>query len=126
VPGAAVLAAPEEATCRIVISFSPDCPFCKRAAEREEASGRTGGYASSTWVTGEPRESLAAFNGSLPEGATPLLDPALYRSLRVRAVPGLYLFDQDARLRWVGPYRGDEDSSLLETRCTAGSAGPAG
>jgi hypothetical protein len=130
VPAGAALAAPEESTCRIVITFSPDCPFCKRAAEREKSADRTGAYGTSTWVTGEHRESLAAFTASLPEGGAPVLDPALYRSLRVRAVPGLYLFDQDARLRWVGPYRGDEDTDLLAARCAAGgpeaAADPAG
>jgi hypothetical protein len=46
-----------------------------------------------------------------------MVDAALYDALEVRAVPGMYLLDGQDRVKWVGPYRGDESSELLQARC---------
>jgi hypothetical protein len=104
-------------SCRILISYNPDCPFCKRAAERERENPRAEPFARTTWVTGVERPSLARFDALLPPTATAVLDPELFRELRVRAVPGLYLIDPANVVRWVGPYRGDERAELLAERC---------
>jgi hypothetical protein len=117
VRGTGLAGVPGEATCRVVITFSPDCPFCKRAAERETQARRDDSYASSIWVTSEPTASLDAFSARMPPRATRIVDAALYRSLGVRAVPGLYLLDGASTVRWVGPYQGDEDTGVLNTRC---------
>ena len=122
VPDAGAFAASSVSTCRIVISFSPDCPFCKRAAEREKTAGRAGSYATTTWITAETWETLTAFAAGLPTGASHMVNARLYRALGVRAVPGLYLLDDESRVRWVGPYRGDEDTALLEARCAQDGA----
>jgi hypothetical protein len=103
--------------CRLIITFSPDCPFCKRASERERETARVGAYATTTWVAEGVRESLASFVARLPPRATHMVDAALYDALEVRAVPGMYLLDGQDRVKWVGPYRGDESSELLQARC---------
>ena len=115
---AAVVGVSGVGPCRLVITFSPDCPFCKRAAEKEGATQREARYASTTWVTEGVRPSLQAFQDRLPAGASPVVDPALYEALEVRAVPGLYLLDAEGEVRWVGPYRGDESTELLDARCS--------
>ena len=122
VPDGGLFGATNASTCRIVISFSPDCPFCKRAAQREKTADRSGSYATTTWIAAETRESLAAFTAGLPPYARHVVDAGLYRALGVRAVPGLYLLDDHSRVRWVGPYRGDEDTALLEARCAGGAS----
>jgi hypothetical protein len=118
VSGAALGAGPDDGACRLIITFSPDCPFCKRAAERERRVERAPRYRSTTWVTDQERAALATFEAGLPVAASPLVDAGLYSALEVRAVPGLYLLDREGWVRWIGPYRGDESTELLDARCS--------
>jgi hypothetical protein len=109
---------PTATGCRMVVSFNPDCPFCKRAAERERENARSGSFGSPTWVTDKDAPNLPWFVGLLSPRSTSTVDLELFRSLNVQAVPGLYLFDAEHRLRWVGPYHGDESESELTERCS--------
>jgi hypothetical protein len=107
-----------DTSCRMVVSFSPDCPFCKLAADREREGIRAAPFASVTWVTDKEAPSLAMFVDQLSPRSSYVVNEELLQELNVRAVPGLFLFDADERLRWVGPYRGDEPESVLRERCS--------
>lgn len=109
---------PADTPCRMVVSFSADCPFCKRAAEREREIQRSGGFSRVTWVTDTELPSLSAFVEQLSSGATVSVNRDAFLALNVRAVPGLYLIDGQDRLRWVGPYHGDESEQDLLARCS--------
>jgi hypothetical protein len=101
----------------MVVSFSPDCPFCKRAADREREGTRSAPFAEVTWVTDKDSPSVAMFASQLGPRSSYVVNSDLFRDLHVRAVPGLYLIDAQEQVRWVGPYRGDEPESLLRERC---------
>jgi hypothetical protein len=109
---------PLETSCRMVVSFSPDCPFCKLAANREREGTRAAPFASVTWVTDNEAPSLGMFVGQLSPRSSYVVNRDFFQQLGVRAVPGLFLIDAQERLRWVGPYRGDEPESLLRERCS--------
>jgi hypothetical protein len=109
----------------MIVSFSPDCPFCKLAADRERALERDGSYRRVTWVTDKDAPSLAMFVHQLSPRSHYVVSAELFQALSVRAVPGLYLVDPQDHLRWVGPYRGDEPESLLMKRCEDAAASPA-
>jgi hypothetical protein len=109
---------PASTACRMVVSFSPDCPFCKRAAERERDNERSGAYGSPMWVTDKDAPNLSWFVGQLSASSEASVNLDLFKALRVQGVPGLYLFDAQDRLRWVGPYHGDESESELSDRCS--------
>lgn len=107
-----------DTSCRMVVSFSPDCPFCKLAADRERKGTRAAPFASVTWVTDKEAPSLAMFVGQLSPRSSYVVDGELFKELNVRAVPGLFLLDAEERLRWVGPYTGNEPESVLRDRCS--------
>jgi hypothetical protein len=103
-----------------LVEFSDfHCPFCKRAAERERNNERSGAYGSPVWVTDKEIASLSWFVGELSPSSASVVSLDAFRELDVRGVPGLYLIDAQNRLRWVGPYRGDESVSELSHRCSA-------
>ena len=112
-PGLDVASSP----CRVIVSFSPDCPFCKHAAARERDTARSRPSMRATWITGQPTPALDEFLPLLEAGTKVIVDEGTFNELHPHGVPGLYLIDDEDVLRWVGPYRGDETEGTLTERC---------
>lgn len=107
----------EPSQCVMVVAFSPDCPFCEQAAQREHFVQRSGTYAEPLWVTDEARPRLSTFVEVLPPSSRHAVAPEAFEALDVDAVPALYLLDKERTVRWVGAYRGDESTEVLAERC---------
>jgi len=103
--------------CSMIVSFRPECPFCKHAAALESAAARGGAFSRVIWVAHELTDAMEPFPLLLRDGSEIVVSAEVFAALQVRAVPGLYLVDGAHRLRWVGPYRGDEAESVLADRC---------
>lgn len=114
-----------DGTCRLVIAFHPDCPFCAAAAGKERLAARKGIWGKTLWVTDADRARLPEFVSALSSSSRHAVAPDLVEALDVEAVPALFMFDGQGTIRWVGPYGGDETVEELEARCDgAGGAVP--
>ena len=76
-----------DASCRMLVSFSPDCPFCKLAADRERDGARSAPFASVTWITDMDAPSLPTFVQQLSPRSSYIVNSDVFRELDVRAVP---------------------------------------
>jgi hypothetical protein len=112
-----IQAGDEEATCSLVIAFSPDCPHCRAAAVAERASERTGSYAQSTWIAEVESERMGAFADVMSSTSALEISGEVFASLEVTAVPAAFLIDDDNVIRWRGPYTGSESGQELAARC---------
>ena len=111
-------------TCELVIAFSPDCPHCRAAAVAEQANGRTGPYAQSTWIAEVDSERMDAFAEVMSASSVLEISPDVFASLEVTAVPAAFLLDDDNVIRWRGPYRGSESGDELAARCESSTPAP--
>jgi len=109
--------------CQLVVSFQPECPFCRNAAERRRAAPAKR-QSEVIWITDDWSPAVAEFVATFTDANTRVVvDDTAFRALHVRAVPGLYVLGPEDQLRWVGPYRGDEDDELLAFRCSRHASG---
>jgi hypothetical protein len=103
-------------TCLQVIVFSPDCPFCQHAADRESDELAAGSRARRLWFTDAESANLPYF---ITEHLhrEPGISGDLVKELKIQAVPALFVLSQEGEVRWVGSYYGDESDQELIDRC---------
>jgi hypothetical protein len=111
--------APE--TCLHLVVFSPDCPFCQRAADREAKALTQGSRESRLWFTDKETASLQGFVDAHLH-RDPNISAKLVEELKIQAVPALFVVSPQGQVRWVGGYSGDETDQELESRCTGNPA----
>jgi hypothetical protein len=107
--------APE--TCLHLVVFSPDCPFCQRAADREAKELTEASRESRLWFTDKETASLQGFVDAHLH-RDPNISAKLIEELKIQAVPALFVVTPEGQVRWVGGYSGDESDQELESRCT--------
>jgi hypothetical protein len=104
--------------CRAIVAFRSSCPFCGAAADREHEA--TVGRASvpTTWIAPADDLGWQSYVGRVGSGSTVTTDPTLFRRLKVQGVPAAFLVDAEGVIRWIWPYRGNEDTDSLLAKCT--------
>jgi hypothetical protein len=112
-----VALAPE--TCLQVIVFQADCPFCQRAADRENKALTEASRERRLWFTDAETVSLPYFI-SEHFHRQPAISADLVKALKIQAVPALFVLRPDGEVRWVGSYQGNETDLELADRCAAG------
>jgi hypothetical protein len=103
--------------CLQVIVFSPDCPFCQHAADRESKTLTEASRERRLWFTDSETARLPHFVAEKLH-RQPGISAELVQALEVRAVPALFVLSPGGEIRWVGAYYGDETDQELRTRCT--------
>jgi hypothetical protein len=106
--------APE--SCLQLIVFSPDCPFCQHAADREFEELTQASRANRHWVTDAETASLPYFISEHLH-RDPGISTDLVKELEVQAVPALFVVSREGEIRWVGSYYGNEPDQELIDRC---------
>ena len=104
-------------TCLHLVVFSPDCPFCQRAADREAKELTEASRESRLWFTDKETASLQGFVDAHLH-RDPNISAKLIEELKIQAVPALFVVTPEGQVRWVGGYSGDESDQELESRCT--------
>jgi len=112
-------AAPE--TCLQLVVFSPDCPFCQRAADREAKELTETSRSARLWFTDAQTATLPYFVSEHLR-RDPNISAKLVEELKIQAVPALFVVSPQGQVRWVGGYSGDETDQELESRCTGNPA----
>jgi hypothetical protein len=119
--GVTVLPAAAEAVpsehCLQLIVFSPDCPFCQHAADRESQTLSEDSRARRIWYTEKETASLPQFIAEHLR-RQPAISAELVKALKIQAVPALFVLSPEGEIRWVGGYHGDEPDQELAARCT--------
>jgi hypothetical protein len=108
-------------TCLQVIVFSPDCPFCQRAADRESEVLAAESQTKRLWYTDGETATLPYFVSEHLR-RDPGISAELVKELKVQAVPALFVLSPQGEVRWVGSYEGDESDQELSDRCTNNQA----
>jgi hypothetical protein len=103
-------------TCLQLIVFSPDCPFCQRAADREAKSLSESSRQARLWFTAAETTSLPYFVSEHLQ-RKPRVSAALVKTLKIQAVPALFVLSPAGEIRWVGGYTGNETDQELTDRC---------
>jgi hypothetical protein len=107
--------------CLQLVVFSPDCPFCQRAADRENATLEQTSRDQRLWYTEKETSTLSYFVQQHLH-RQPGISADLVKELKVQAVPALFVLSPQGQIRWVGSYVGDESDRELAGRC-AGDRG---
>ena len=107
-------------TCLQLIVFSPDCPFCQKAADREAQELTESSRQARLWYTDGETATLPYFV-SEHLGRAPGVSAALVEELKIQGVPALFLLSPEGQIRWVGGYQGDESDQELTARCVGNS-----
>ena len=107
-------AAPQ--TCLHLVVFSPDCPFCQRAADREATELTEASRQTRLWFTDAETASLPYFVDQHLH-RDPRISAKLIEELKIQAVPALFVISADGEVRWVGGYSGNESDQELQSRC---------
>jgi hypothetical protein len=100
--------------CEVWIGFHSSCPFCAEAALRE----RLRDPLPTVWVASSDDLGASRYSELVHPSSRVVISDHLYRELRVQAVPAAILVDAGAVVRHVWTYRGDEDPTGLQMRCT--------
>lgn len=103
--------------CLQLVVFSPDCPFCQHAADREQESLSETSRNRRLWYTDKETATLPYFVAKHLH-RDPGISAALVKELKVKAVPALFLLSPKGQIRWVGAYYGNESDQELVDRCT--------
>ena len=103
-------------TCLQIIVFSPDCPFCQKAADRERKTLTEASLDRRLWYTDSETAQLPYFISEHLH-RQPGISADLVRALKIQAVPALFVLSPEGEIRWVGAYYGDETDQELSDRC---------
>lgn len=107
---------PEAPDCWVLVVFSPECPHCRVAAERDASQSNEQRYPL-LWVGNGSPASVDSFAHALSAPLTVLASPDVRSLLQVRAVPAAFLIGADHRVRLVFPYRGGIAKTRLQGYC---------
>jgi hypothetical protein len=107
--------------CLQLIVFSPDCPFCQHAADREKEALSEASRDQRLWYTETETATLSYFTQQHLH-RQPGISAELVKELKIQAVPALFVLSPEGQIRWVGSYFGDESDQELAGRC-AGDRG---
>jgi hypothetical protein len=105
-------------TCLQVVVFSPECPFCQKAADREAKALTDASREKRLWYT-DTETALLPYFISEHLHRQPVISADLVQELKIQAVPALFVLSREGEIRWVGAYDGDETDQELTDRCTA-------
>src|SRR4051812_36338427 len=111
---------PSDLDCLPLIVFSPDCPFCQHAADRENETLSEQSRNERLWYTDKETATLPYFVQQHLH-RQPGISAELVKELKIQAVPALFILSPQGEIRWVGSYYGNESDQELATRCTADS-----
>lgn len=103
--------------CLQLVVFSPDCPFCQHAADREREKLTEASRVNRVWYTEKETATLAYFVEQHLH-RQPGISAELVKELEVQAVPALFVLTPQGEIRWVGSYTGDEPDEVLAERCS--------
>jgi hypothetical protein len=104
--------------CLQIVVFSPECPYCQRAADRESDVLSENSRQDRLWYTAAETSLLPYFVSEHLHRA-PGISEQLVKELKIQGVPALFLLSPEGEIRWVGGYKGDETDQELNDRCTA-------
>jgi hypothetical protein len=114
--GLAEVTSVEPSTCYQLVVFSPDCPFCQRAADREAEELTDASRSSRLWFTDAETSTLPYFVSEHLR-RDPSISAKLVEALKIQAVPALFVISPEGQVRWVGGYNGNETDEELIDRC---------
>ncbi len=106
--------ASEPVSCRLIVVFTSQCPFCREAAAREESNPHD---IPTVWVGRSWDLGIREFATRLDSSAQVVQSDHLWEELGIAAVPAGIILDSDNVVRRVWIYRGDEPDEELVEAC---------
>lgn len=111
---------PSTMGCWTLVVFSPECPHCRVAAERDAAQPSEERYPV-IWVGEGSRPSIDSFADSLSRSLSFFSSTDVRARLHVRAVPTAILVGSNSQVLLTFPYQGGVSKKQLQGFCAPGS-----